>query len=157
MMRSLTLLALLLAACGHRPPTAEECKALAEPKAFLSRCMGGKINGDYVGDLKCWPFSNSKRIQGVWLVQFEGSEFYSGAKTAEEAKRARPTMWLETRLRDKQPFLDAGQGGQPLTYWADVEGRESQCDAAFGHQAQFPREFIVAHFYALRRLPTVTN
>jgi hypothetical protein len=44
----------LLASCGHAPAP-EECKALADPKAVIERCYGGKLDGSakYIGDLKC--------------------------------------------------------------------------------------------------------
>ena len=115
--------------------------------------MGGKINGNYVGDLKCWPFSEPRRVRGLWLIQFEASTFYPGATSYDQVEKKRPTFWLETSLLDREPLLDAGQGGEPLAYVVDAEGRESLCNGWFGHMGLSQREFVAEHFYSLRRVP----
>jgi hypothetical protein len=38
-------------------------------------------------------------------------------------------------------------------YLIDAEGKLSQCDAWFGHQGEYPREFMVSKFYSLAELP----
>jgi hypothetical protein len=85
-MRLRQLLALFLASCGQKPPTAEECKALAAPKAVVKRCYGGNLgpSASYIGDLKCWPFSKPQRLVGLWLIGLEASEFYPNAKSFQE-------------------------------------------------------------------------
>lgn len=149
------LLLLLVASCGHRPPTRQECKALAAPKAFIDRCMGGQDNGNYVGDLKCWPFSQPQRLHGVWLVLDEASEFIPNATTTpKKVENNASNIWVESNLTKPAPKLLADAPPVwPRAYVVDVEGRLSCCDAWFGHQGQYSRELVVSRIYSARQLP----
>jgi hypothetical protein len=68
------MLFLWLLSCGQKQYTEQECRTLAAPKAYLDRCMGGNINSDYIGDLKCSPFAKS-RLRGILVTAFETSSF----------------------------------------------------------------------------------
>lgn len=154
-MRLLPLLALVMASCGQKPPTAEECKALAAPKAVVARCYGGNIgpNGSYVGDLKCWPFSRPHRLVGLWLIGLEASEFYPNAKTLRDVDNRRPQIWLESALVERRPeLLAAAQGAGTRVYAVELEGRQSLCDGMFGHFGLYPRQVIAERFYSMRPL-----
>ena len=155
-MRLLPLLELLLASCGQKPPTAEECKALGAPKAVVARCYGGNLgpSASYIGDLKCWPFSKPQRLVGLWLIDLEASEFYPNAKTLQEADKRRPQIWLESALLERRPeLLAAAQGAGPRAYAVELEGRQSLCDGMFGHFGMYPRQVIAERFYSMRLLP----
>jgi hypothetical protein len=144
-----------LLSCGHSQYTADECRALAAPRAFVDRCMGGKVNGDYVGDLKCWPFSH-QRLRGVLLTRgFEDGAFYPNAKTVEDAQKMKAAIWPENDPRGGRlpPVLERAQPGSPHAYLIEAEGQMSQCDAWFGHQAAYPREFIISRVYSAHELP----
>jgi hypothetical protein len=154
-MRLLPLFALLLACCGQRPPTAEECKALAAPNAVVARCYGGKLepSASYIGDLKCWPFSKPQRLVGLWLIGLEASEFYPNAKSLQEVNQ-RPQIWLESSLLERRPeLLAAAQGAGTRVYAVELEGRQSLCDGMFGHFGMYPRKVIAERFYSMRLLP----
>jgi hypothetical protein len=155
MTRWLPLLGFLLASCSHRAPTAEECEALANPKAVIERCYGGKLvpSAKYVGDLKCWPFSKSQRLRGLWVIDLEASEFFPNASKFEDAS-GQP-MWLQSDLLEqRRDLLDAVQGAGRRVYAVEFEGRESLCDGFFGHMGMSPRQVIAERFYSLRPLPT---
>lgn len=155
-MKLLPLLALLLSACGQKPPTAEECKALAAPKAVVTRCYGGNFgpNAHYVGDLKCWPFSKPQRLVGLWLIGLEASEFYPNARTLQDIDNRRPQIWLESGLLEGRPeLLAAAQGAGTRVYAVDLEGRQSVCNGMFGHFGIYPRQVIAERFYSMRLLP----
>lgn len=155
MNRTVPLLALSLAACSHNPPTAEECKALADPKAVIQRCTDGNLSpsAKYVGDLKCWPFSKSERLRGLWVIDLEASAFYPNANTVPPLDFRHPPTWLETDLIDRRPeLLAAAQGAGRRVYAVEFQGRKALCDGPFGHMGVFPREVIVERFYSLRPL-----
>ena len=149
---------LLLASCGSRPPTAQDCKALSTPQAIAERCFGGNIQtGKYVGDLNCWPFSKPHKIKGVWLVALEASEFYPDARALNETRGRSPgnwtpQVWLQTRLLNNRPELRAaGQGAGPRVYAVEFVGQQSLC-GAFGHFGIYPKEVIVDRFVMMRPL-----
>jgi signal transduction histidine kinase len=105
--RWISLLFLALLSCGRKEYTAEECRALAAPKAYLDRCMGGKINGEYSGDEKCWPFSQPQRIHGVWLV----NELVTNA--AKHGAGAIDVTYTATDGRHRLVVCDEGPGLAP--------------------------------------------
>ena len=151
----LSLLVLPLLSCGQKEYTAAECRALAAPKAFVDRCMGGSIHGEYVGDLKCWPFSQPQRFHGVWLILDEASEFFPNATdTPQRVENNASKIWLESNLTEPPPkSLANAPPVWPQAYVIEAQGRLSLCDAWFGHQGQYSRELIVSRFYSGRRLP----
>jgi hypothetical protein len=148
---------LLLASCGHAP-TAEECKALAKPKAVVERCFGGKLDAsaNYVGDQKCWPFSKSERLRGIWVIDLEASEFFPNVSSINKAS-GQP-MWLASDLLlRRHELLDAAQGAGRRVYAVELEGRQSLCDGYFGHMGMWPRQVIAERFYSMRLLATPTR
>jgi hypothetical protein len=149
MPRWLTLVALLGTSCGHNRPNAFECKALAAPKAVLQRCVGGNLTGKYVGDLKCWPFSQPQRMHGVWVIAMEASNFYPNASTVTSRET---DTWLKTDLLNRPELIAAAQGAGTRAYLVDFIGRKSLCDGYFGN-GTYRREVIAEHFYSLSRLP----
>jgi hypothetical protein len=158
MSRWLPLLSLCLASCGHRPPTAEECTALSDPKAVIDRCYGGDLrNGKYIGDLKCLPYGASERLRGLWLIDLETSEFFPNAKTVKANKDS--PIWLETDLLNRPSgLLDAAQGAGRRVYVVEFQGRQSLCDGgAYGHMGMFPKQVIVERFYSIKPLAPPTH
>jgi hypothetical protein len=152
-MRLLPFLALLLTCCGQRPPTAEECKALAAPKAVVARCYGGNFgpSASYIGNLKCWPFSSLHRLRGIWVVGLEASEFYPSVRAFHQAKR--PETWLESGLLERPGEIRNATGGAGTRIYAvELEGRQALCDGMFGHFGMYPRQVIAERFYSMRLL-----
>jgi len=147
-------LVLLATSCGQHTPTPEECKALAAPKAVLTRCAGGDLqNGKYVGDLKCWPFSQPHRLHGIWVVGLEASAFYPSDRAFHDAKR--PDTWLQSDLLERPGEVrDATGGAGTRVYAVDLDGREALCDGFFGHFGMYPRQIIAGRFYSMRLIPT---
>lgn len=155
MNRAFPLVALALEACSHNQPTAEECKALADPKAVVQRCAGGSMSpsAKYIGDLKCWPFSKSERLHGLWEISLEASNFYPNATTVPPLDSRHPPLWLETDLIDRRPeLLAAAQGAGRRVYEVELQGREALCDGLFGHMGVYPKEVIAERFYAMKLL-----
>ena len=152
MARWLPLVTLLLASCGHSP-TPQECKSLAQPKAVIKRCFGGDLTRNtYLGDLRCWPFSASHQMRGVWLIGLETSVFYPGASRAEQL-RGNSEIWLQTDLFERRPDLvAAAQGAGAVAYVVDFDGRSSLCDGTFGHFGVSRRQVIVDKFHSMTPL-----
>jgi hypothetical protein len=154
MRRWASVLFLSLLSCGQKEYTAEECKALAQPNAYLDRCMGGTIYGQYIGDLKCWPFSR-RRVHGVlWGSGNENAAFYPNATSFKDTRKSEPKIWPEN---DAQLVLPASfqknRAGFPRAWLVDAEGNMAQCDGWFGHLDAYPREFIITKFYSVREIP----
>ncbi|MDF7776272.1 hypothetical protein P1X14_13530 [Sphingomonas sp. AOB5] len=147
MRRSLTLLPWLLVSCGPAPlPSAAECRALAEPKAVIDRCFGGDVKpGNYVGDLKCWPFSAPERMSGVWQTGFEVSDFFPGASKLPDDKDYEINIWLTAA--PGTPELASGK------YRGEFIGRRALCDGTFGHLGAYPRQVIVERMLSMTKLP----
>lgn len=153
MKRWIALFYLPLISCAQKQYTAAECAALAAPQAYFDRCMGGKINGDYIGDLKCWPFSKSQQVDGILVVSFEQSAFYRNASSLDQIKNAKPETWFENESDEPLPAALQGKADDLThTYLVKARGRLSLCDAWFGHGGHYPREFISSHFVSARRL-----
>src|SRR5690242_7034111 len=123
-MRSLPLLALLLASCGQKPPSAQECKALGTPQAVVKRCYGGNLapSATYVGDLECWPFSKPQRLVGLWLIGLEASEFYPNAHSLTDLNNRKSHVWLQSDLLERRSEVRAAaQGAGTRVYAVELE------------------------------------
>jgi hypothetical protein len=143
--RSLILLFGLLLSCGEKKYTPQECQSLI--LTAVQRCFGGDLqNGKYVGDLKCWPFSNPERMRGVWSRSFEDSVFAPNA-TKVSADVPANLVWLKTDFRP-----DLGRDFS-RAYAVDFVGRRSLCEGNYGRTGANAGEVIVERFYSIRRLP----
>ena len=113
--------------------------------------MGGRINGAYIGDLKCWPFSKLQRLNGILRVGFEHSEFFPNATSPSEIEGAKPRIWFSDESTEPPPkALRGPPDGLTHTFFVEAEGRLSLCDGWFGHQGQYPREFIAKRIITAR-------
>lgn len=168
-MRTLLILD-LLAACSQRPEmpanqrssdgqwksayTSAECKALTARDAFLKRCFGGDLkDGNYVGDLKCMPYSRPQRMTGVLVVGLEYSAFFPGASTYADVKGRPDKIWLQAKPPLPKEVDAAGQGAGTRAYVIDLVGRRSLCDSHYGHFGMFPQEVIAERVVAMRAIP----
>lgn len=107
----------------------------------------------YIGDVKCWPFSKSERLRGLWEINLEASHFYPNANTVPPLDLRHLPMWLETDLIDRRPeLLASAQGAGRRVFAVELEGREALCDGLFGNMGVYRREVIVERFYSLRPL-----
>jgi hypothetical protein len=160
-MRLLPLLPLLLASCAQQPPTAAECKALADPKAVIKRCYGGNIgpsSASYIGDLKCWPFSKPQHLVGIWVISLEASVFFPKARTLDDVNKSASPTWMESGLIERRPeLLASAQGANTRIYAVDFEGRQTLCDGMFGHFGTYRREVIAERFHSMRLVQLVQN
>ena len=168
-MRTTLLILGLLAACGQRSEapankrssdghwkgvyTIAECKALTLRDAVLQRCFGGDLkDGNYVGDLRCMPYSPRQRMVVVWLVGLEVSAFFPEASTYVEVK-ARPKIWLRAKPPLPKEVVAARQGAGTRAYAIDLIGRRSLCDFHYGHFGMSPQEVIAERLVAIRAIP----
>lgn len=145
-----TLMLLSLSSCSPVQYSSEDCRALSAPKAYLQRCLGGNLNGPYVGDLRCWPFSKRQRVRGVWVTGFETSIFYPGVSTSDQLPKAKSGIWLLNAAKEQPQILQKAPTGTGQNYYIDAEARMSLCDASFGHSGAYPREIIIEKIYSVR-------
>ncbi|HEX6603927.1 MAG TPA: hypothetical protein VF027_03485 [Sphingomicrobium sp.] len=154
---------LILAACGQRSTpvqwktaySAAECKALTERDAFLQRCYGGKDFADenYVGDLKCMPYSPPQHFTGVWVLDLEYSAFFPNATSYKEPQDRADWIWLRAEPPPSSDVIAAGQGAGTRAYAVDLIGRRSLCEFNYGHMGAAPQEVIAERIIAMRPLP----
>ena len=148
------LILIFLVSCREKEYTTEECKTLETPKAYIDRCMGGKINGSYVGDLECWPFSAPKRFRGVYVGSYESSEFFPNVTTFKQTRYESAKIWVDLEANASLPLpLQKRPSGQTQAFLIDAEGRLSLCDGWFGHLGSYPRELIINRFYSASPIP----
>jgi len=153
MTRWIPLFLLPLLSCAQKEYTPAECASLASPNQFLQRCMGGKVNGDYIGDLKCWPFSKRQHLDGVLAFSFEHSVFYPNATTRAQIEGVEPRIWFEDESIQPPPKpLRGSPDGTTHVFLVQAEGRLSLCDGWFGHLGHYPREFIASRILSARGL-----
>lgn len=169
-MRAIPLYLLCLAACGRQVDTpvqkqegslgwkatysAAECKALTERDAYFQRCYGGSFaEENYVGDLKCMPYSSPERLTGVWIVRLEYSGFFPSASTYKDTQSRADKIWLEAEPSPSPEVVAAGQGAGTRAYSVDLIGRRSLCTFHYGHLGMSSQEIIAERIVAMRPLP----
>lgn len=134
---------LLLASCGPTAPKAVDCAAIVADEAVIERCFGGDINGRYVGDEKCYPFSGEREYEGLLIEGTESSEFYPNVAAYEKADQQNAVYWFEEA---PESFADSAVDQAKCTYDCAFKvsfvGRESLCDAHFGHLGGYPKKVI---------------
>jgi hypothetical protein len=112
--------------------SAAECKALTERNAFLQRCFGGHFaDENYVGALKCMPYSRPERIKGIWVVGFESSAFHPGATSLQQISDGSDRIWFDTDYKTPE-IVAAGQGAGTRAYLVELVGRRSLCEDIYG-------------------------
>jgi hypothetical protein len=88
----------------------------------------------------------------------EASEFYPSVEALKKNWRNpqqwTPQVWLQSDLLNRPTAIRAASGGAGARLYAvDFEGRQSLCDATFGHFGIYRREIIAERFYSMRLLP----
>jgi len=135
--------ALLSSACSPTASKSLDCPKLAAPQAVIDRCLGGDINGTYIGDENCYPFSADRKYAGILVTGFEWSIFYPGARSYKETQTIEPIYWLEDRARTfAAEETDRAKCTSDCAYEVSFVGRESTCRAGFGHLGQYPKMII---------------
>lgn len=151
MRRAVPLLFCLFLSCGEKKYTAQECQSLE--LTLVKRCFGGNLTSDqYVGDLKCWPFSKPVRMRGIWVFGLETSFFVPNANTL---KTWPPWQSANTHFKTDMTKLPevmaAYHRDGTVAYFVDFLGRQSLCDNAV-YGPSYSREVIVERFYSMRRV-----
>jgi hypothetical protein len=137
--------ALLITGCGSTAPKAIDCPALIADEAVIERCFGGDISNEYVGDEKCFPFSEEREYEGILITGFEWSEFYPHIASYEEADRENPVYWFEEMPGSFGKIIkDQEKCTYDCAFRVRFVGRESLCDAYFGHLGSYPKKVIAA-------------
>ena len=154
-MKRFSLILLVLAtSCARTPPTADECRALADPNAVVQRCFGDAQSGIAVSTAECWPYSKPTRLTGLWLLDLERSSFYPNARGIGDIKRQGWGRVLEIEneedfwKRHPEHLAAVGGAGAPV-YKVELEGRQSLCGDVLEHSIN-PPHVIAQRFYSMR-------
>jgi hypothetical protein len=146
------VLAILVISCSEEKQVLD-CKRLTDPKRIVADCRGGRLSGEYIGDVKCFPFSESLSIDGVWQVSLERSEFReSGVISGMSSEE----IWLEVNSPPAKA-LASMQGDSPRAYEVSLIGRRSLCPGGFGHFGLSPHQLIVQRFTRIREIAYVDS
>ena len=123
--------------------------AVCKPEIFTSdyidqHCRDAQ--GQYLGDLQCYPFTKPQRFDGLVVLSFESMLFYPGAKTMAETKGRKDGIWFSSDpMQNAFSVQDPAQcvPNELCAYQVTVIGRASQCRGGYGHDNQYPHELLV--------------
>lgn len=124
-------------------------KALCKPEMFTSdyidqHCRDAQ--GQYLGDLQCYPFAEPQRFNGLVVLSFESTLFYPGAQTLADTHRKEDGIWFSTDpMQNAFSEQDAARciPNEMCAYQITVTGRASLCRGGYGHDNQYPHELLV--------------
>lgn len=85
----------------------------------------------FIGDEECYRFDPPVRMRGIWLDEFEGSEFLPGATEAPaEWHYSHEAIWLG--FARPEPLL-ARENGEPRAFAVEFIGRRATYPGRYGH------------------------
>ena len=99
----------------------------------------------FIGNEECFRFDPPERMRGIWLYEFEGSEFLPDATEAPAdwpvgAGYSRNAVWLE--FSGPEPLL-ADWHGERRAYEIEFVGRRASFPGRYGHMGGSPHMVIV--------------
>jgi len=105
----------------------------------------------FVGNEQCFRFNPPERMHGVWLDEFEGSEFLPDAKSAPAQSRYSPNaIWLD--FTRHEPLLTRGNG-EPRAFAIEFVGRRATYPGSYGHMGGTRHLVIVNRLLSAKPLP----
>jgi hypothetical protein len=108
--------------------------------------------GDYdtfIGNEACYRFMPARRMQGIWISEFEGSIFLPGATSSKVEPDALSRIWLEPHTPPPAPFK---RDGESHVYRIEFVGRESLYPGSYGHMGMSRDLVLVERFLKLSEI-----
>lgn len=98
-------------------------------------------------DSECYRLSPPQRLRGIWVNQFEGSEFFAGA-TAEPSAGTRG-VWLEFEHPERQ-IRGWKLGERSAVVELELVGRPTMVRGRYGHMGGWPEEIVADRVLSAR-------
>ena len=102
-----------------------------------ARCFVKSKDGpEYVGDRRCLSFDPPGRFKGIWINEFEGSNFVPGGREISDVKPSLKHIWLATDRQTSMPQgMTAEQGHAYLVTFIGIPAhhRTVRLGDGFGH------------------------
>jgi hypothetical protein len=109
---------------------------------------------EFVGTDRCYRFDPPRRMRGVWLVEFEGSEFLPDADRAPDIWAfAEKRIWLEIEDEMLPPEHRAAFYKPAQAFAVEFVGRNASYSGAYGHMGAGTHLVLVDRLLSLRALP----
>ncbi len=141
---------LAMAGCTPQPP---DCSRVSNRRNLI-QCLAwnqGRSDRDLLQ--ACWPLSPSSRIEGIWVTSLENSSFFERATQLDRSMLTRLATWLEV-ANPPAEVIRSQQGEALRAYQISLVGRQTLCEAHYGHMGVFPHEVIVDRIVHLQPLDT---
>jgi len=114
-----------------------------------TRKMHDKNLGDYYESTpldECVKFDPSRKWQGVWRNEFEGSRFCPAPARKCSFSSPGDRIWLDVRKSPDQTL-----------YAVDFIGRRTAVKGAYGHMGVFDYELIVDRMISIKQIESPTK
>lgn len=118
--------------------------------------LGDKVSVGLPND-QCVKFDPPKRWRGLWLNDFEGSQFCAApAKRCQFVwieDRREPQIWLDTtRVRLPQPLGSSEEERFGGLYAVEFIGRRTKYAGSYGHMGVFDHDMIVDRMISMKTI-----
>jgi hypothetical protein len=109
-----------------------------------------------VPDEQCYRFGPRMRMRGLWLYQFEGSEFLQNyVEPPDISTFYRNDVWLNWS-RIYVPCLSPRRQQKPVIFAIDFIGRKSAYPGHYGHLGRSRNLILAEKVLSIRRLDSPT-
>jgi hypothetical protein len=104
---------------------------------------------------QCFRMSEPKRMQGVWIDEFEGSQFLPGARDVSRAEVGLGGIWLDVET-NRIPGLLQSPAGELRAFEIEFIGRQTAVAGQYGHMGGRDHEIIVDQLISARPVDVAT-
>lgn len=160
-----TLLLLCLCACSERSALAAPYKNPWDRAAIQLGYAGWvywpcfrketDAHGDamvFIGDEECFRFNPPERMRGIWLDEFEGSEFLPNATASPAVWPYSPdAIWLD--FTRPEPLISDRQPDRQQAYAIEFIGRRATYPGHYGHMGGSRHLIIVDELLSATPVP----
>jgi len=109
-------------------------------------------NGQSLSDEQCYVWKSPEKFRGIWLDQFEGSQFFPNRKAMVEGCAAAGGIWLQFKRKPASKSEQRGGFGQP--YAVEFIGRQMRYPSPSGHFGLFKSTIMVDRMLSIRAVPS---
>lgn len=100
---------------------------------------------------RCYRMTPPRRMRGVWIDEFEGSQFVPGARDASQARPGLGGIWLDVETNEIPGLFRSSEGGL-RAYRIDFIGRQTAVAGRYGHLSASDHTIIVDRLISARSM-----